>query len=99
MSLADKLKQSGLIVKPQAWKLRPEVLLCDNIPKPLYGVNPRSILGSKWWDETRQAAYRSTEFHCIACGTPKHLTARGWLEGHEIYEVSYDKGRAKYLET
>ena len=82
------------------WKRRPEVLLCPNIPKPMHGLAPRVVLGQKWWDKTRQAAYTSTLYHCIACGVYKH-DARGhkWLEGHEWYDIDYAKGRMVYVET
>jgi len=53
--------------------LRPSLLLCPNIPKPLHGVAPRELLGSKWWNETRQAAYVSTAYHCSACGVWKSV--------------------------
>lgn len=79
---------------------RPEVLLCPNVPKPLHGLAPRVVLGTKWWNETRQAAYRATDYHCITCGVWKY-DARGpkWLEGHEVYEVDYAQGRSVYIET
>ncbi len=82
------------------WKLRPEVLLCANTVKPMHGVVPREILGKEWWDATRQAAYESTNHHCIACGVHK-LSAQEhqWLEGHELYKTNYKKGRMIYIET
>jgi len=78
----------------------PEILLHPNIPKPLHGVTPRSILGKKWWDKTRKEAYESTAFRCKSCGVWK-LDAKGrkWLEGHEQYDIDYAKGTATYLET
>lgn len=80
------------------WK--PEILLQPNIPKPLHQVNPRSILGSSWWNKTRKAAYASTGFHCLACGVHKDkATYRQWLEGHEVYEIDYSLGRLTYLYT
>lgn len=95
MSLADRIK-----VRPVTWRRRPEILLCPNVPKPMHGVAPREILGGRWWDETRQAAYRSTAFHCVACGVAKFLARfHRWLEGHELYEIDYLKGRMTYLET
>jgi hypothetical protein len=73
--------------------------MCPQIPKPMHGVAPREILGSKWWNETRQAAYRSTGYHCLACGIHKSLAAyRQWMEGHEWYEIDYRRGRMTYKE-
>jgi len=89
--LSDKLKVPK-------WKPRPELLLCPHIPRPLHEVNPRTILGPKWWNEQRKAAYAKTDFHCAACGVWK-AAARGkqWLEAHELYRIDYARGRM-YLE-
>lgn len=82
------------------WKLRPEILLHPNIPKPLHTLAPRNILGNRWWNATRKRAYRSTHFHCQACGVPKEKAKyRQWLEGHELYSINYPLGRLVYLET
>jgi len=86
--------------KALKWKLRPEVLQCGRIPEPLHGVAPRVVLGAKWWNATRQAAYKSTAYHCVACGVHKaDARHRQWLEGHELYEVDYLLGTMTYLET
>lgn len=84
-----------------AWKLRPEVLLAPNIPKPLHGLAPRVVLGQAWWDKTRRVAYCSTNFRCIACGVHKYRSKGGleYLEAHELYHTDYRKGRLTYLET
>jgi hypothetical protein len=97
MNLSDTLK--SVQAKEVAWKRRPEVLLHPQIPKPLHGLAPRVVLGKAWWDQERKAAYASTMFHCIACGVHKKMTPRGWLEGHEIYDIDYAKGIATYIET
>ena len=82
------------------WEQRPKILLHSNIPKPLHGVAPRGILGAKWWNKTRKKAYRSTDYHCQACGVAKHESkGPGWLEGHEMYDVDYLLGTAAYIET
>lgn len=82
------------------WKLRPEVLLSPNIPKPMHGLAPRVILGTPWWDKTRKAAYASTNQRCIACGVHRNNAAsRQWLEGHELYDTNYEQGRLTYIET
>lgn len=97
MGLADILKQN---CKPYRWKRRPEVLLCPSIPQPLHEVNPRTILGSKWWNETREAAYKTTDYHCLACGVPKYAArGRQWLEGHELYTIDWLRGTSIYIET
>lgn len=101
MKLSDKLKgtirvDSGGCPIP----LEPELLLAPNIPKPLHGVAPREILGATWWNATRREAQKLTNYHCLACGVPKALARyHQWLEGHEVYEINYELGRAKYLRT
>ena len=100
MNFALDLKQA-LANKPEVvWKLRPEVLLLPQIPKPMHGLAPRVVLGTKWWDETRQACYKSTDYHCVACGVHK-TQARGpkWLEAHERYRTDYKVCRLYYLEA
>lgn len=82
------------------WKIRPEILLCPNVPKPLHTLAPRNILGQSWWNATRKAAYKSTNYRCQACGVSK-LRAKyhQWLEGHELYHIDYARGRSVYVET
>lgn len=88
-------------IKKVEWSLRPEVLLCPNTPQPMHGVVPRELLGAKWWNATRKAAYAATNFHCRACGTFKSDVrgSRKHLEGHELYDVDYAAGTLKYVET
>lgn len=82
------------------WERRPEVLLLPNIPQPLHGINPRTVLGSKWWDVERRTAYASTNYHCEACGISKFdIQGRKILEGHEVYDTNYELGRLVYVRT
>lgn len=80
-------------------KLRPELLLHPNIPKPLHGISPREILGKEWWDIQRQKAYKLLDYHCHACGIHKSKAKyHKWLEGHEFYNINYSTGKMKLLE-
>jgi len=85
---------------PKEWQKRPQVLLLPQIPKPMHGLNPRTILGKEWWDKTRKEAYASTDYHCIACGVYRDQAKKvKWLEGHEVYETQYKLGKLVYIET
>lgn len=96
-NLSDKmeLKKNKVIY---TGVLKPEILTHPNIPKPLHGINPRTIMGQTWWNKTRQAVYATTDYHCVACGIPK-LEARGhtWLEAHEFWNIDYTKGIAEVV--
>lgn len=87
------------IHKAKRWKRQPEILLGPPIPLPMHGMAPRIVLGPKWWNKTRKAAYASTGWHCLACGVHKSDAPKRWLEAHERYEVDYLLGRMTYLET
>ncbi len=98
--IADMLKKSVKSDKPvkREFTLEPQILLCENIPMPMHGVAPRVVLGKKWWDRTRKEAYRSTGYHCIACGVHKfEAKVKQHLEAHEVYDINYRTGRMVYL--
>ena len=73
---------------------RPEILQHPPIPAPLHGVNPRSVLGKKWWDEQRYLAYEENDRFCWACGKRPDR-----LEAHECYDVDYEQGIAVFTEV
>jgi len=79
--------------------MNPKLLTHPNIPKPLHGMNPRTLLGQEWWDIHRREAYAKEGFHCWACGIHKHdAEYHQWLEGHESYDIDYDTGRVELQE-
>lgn len=74
--------------------LEPEILTHPNIPKPLHGINPRTIKGVQWWDIQRQKIYKEQNYCCKACGIHKYkaLGSKKWLECHEVYDYDFNKG-------
>jgi hypothetical protein len=78
-------------------KADPIILCHPNIPKPLHGINPRTIFGKEWWDIHRQQAYAASNYCCSACGIPKkEALYHPWLEAHEFYLFDYKKGRVTF---
>lgn len=66
----------------------------------MHGMAPRVVLGTNWWNKTRLLAYKSTNYHCVACGVFKtDAKGRRWLEAHETYEIDYLLGRMTYVES
>lgn len=66
------------------------LLTMPNIPKPLHGVNPRTIMGEAAWTKARKAAYYKagykSEISGMLCAEP------GSLHAHEVYDVNYVTG-------
>jgi len=69
--------------------LQPELLGQANIPKPLHGINPRTIMGDKLWARQRKVIVQATPY-CKACG--KQTTM---LDVHEDYTIDYPKATMK----
>lgn len=73
--------------------VNPSILTHPNIPKPLHGFNPRTILGKEWWDIARK---KNDNGFCNACGIAKKDTPEKWLEGHEFYKINYFNGEVRF---
>lgn len=79
--------------------IRPELLTHQQIPKPLHGVNPRTIFGDTWWNKERKIAYAKNDYHCHACGVHKSQAKfHEWLEAHEAYDYDYPNGKLHFRE-
>ena len=80
--------------------IRPILLTHPQIPQPLHGLAPRTLLGKEWWNAQRQAAYAKTRHRCAACGV--HYLQAAYvqrLEAHECYRIEYQRGRAELQEV
>jgi hypothetical protein len=78
-------------------ELKPELLLHPNIPKPLHGIAPRTIVSKSLWDEIRRGVYKEANYCCEACGVQaewdveKNKFAGSLkLHAHEDYEINYE---------
>ena len=93
----ERIKAENKKLKPPT---EPELLLHQNIPKPLHGIAPRKVLGSSWWRKTRHDAFEAYNWHCAACGVfVRDAKIKAWLEAHEIYDFDYNHGTLTYLRT
>lgn len=79
---------------PKGDDIRPLIAM-PNIPRPLHGVNPRTLLGATTWNHMRKFCYNQANDTCEICGfKPEDLRKR---HGHEVYEIDYAKGTAKFV--
>lgn len=81
---------------PSGEDLRPLIAM-PNIPRPLHGVNPRTLLGASTWNHMRKLCYAQANDTCEICGyKPENLRHR---HGHEVYEIDYAHGTAKFVKV
>ncbi len=78
---------------------RPELLLHPRVPPALHGMAPRTILGEKWWYDQRHRSMAANNYKCWACNIPKNKAKKfPKLEGHECYDIDWEKGICKLEE-
>lgn len=86
----DSDEKKERLINTTIEKHLPDLLLMPPLVKALHGVCPRDIKGDDWWLETRQAVYKTNNYHCVACGVHKsNAKLHQWLEAHEYYQVDY----------
>lgn len=86
---------------------RPELLLHPNIPKPLHGLAPRTLMSKVAWDAIRRDAYAKNNYCCWACGVHREYDKEKLrfadesgetLDCHEFYRIYYDKKEMELIE-
>lgn len=69
------------------------LLTMPNIPHPLHGLAPRTILGKSEWDKLRKRCYYEANYTCQACGKDLHS---GVAHAHEVYDINYYAGTSTF---
>lgn len=62
----------------------PLLLTMPNIPAPLHGLNPRSVMGDEEWDKQRFDCYGNAMWKCEICQAPCER-----MQAHELYTYNY----------
>lgn len=70
-----------------------KILTMPNVPQPLHGVNPRSIMGESTWNHVRKRCYYEAGYKCEACGRE---LGKGECQAHELYTYNYVTGTARF---
>ena len=79
---------------PNATDLRPLIAM-PNVPKPLHGVAPRTVLGTTTWNKMRRECYEKANDTCEICGDcPDDKRKR---QAHEVYVVNYSTGESVFI--
>lgn len=79
---------------PDGDDLRPLIAM-PNLPKPIHGLAPRTLLGTNTWNHMRRFCYSKADDTCEICGDkPEDLKKR---HAHEVYSIDYEKGEARFV--
>lgn len=71
------------------------LIAMPNIPKPTHGMAPRTLLGSRVWNQMRRHCYIQAEDTCEICGAkPENLRHR---HAHEVYSIDWEKGEVRFV--
>ncbi len=100
MSLSKKLLSQYDVKYITRWSppsdddLRPLIAM-PNLPKPLHGQCPRTLLGATTWNKMRNFCYNQADNTCEICGDkPDDLRRR---HAHEVFDIDYENGVAKFV--
>ena len=71
------------------------LIAMPNIPKPTHGLAPRTLLGSRVWNQMRKFCYTQADDTCEICGEkPDNLRHR---HAHEVYSIDWEKGEVRFV--
>lgn len=69
------------------------LLTMPNVPTPLHGCAPRTVMGAAEWNKMRKACYEEHDETCEICGQKLGSKRGGDLplhNAHEAYELDYE---------
>ena len=69
------------------------LITMPNVPRPLHGLAPRTIMGASTWDHVRKRCYFNAGYKCEICGAEP---GKGQLHSHELYTVDWMNGTSKF---
>lgn len=75
------------------------LLTMPNVPFPLQGLAPRTIMGMTAWNKLRKECYEAADNHCEICGV-KCGTKRGepnMRQAHEVYDYDFTTYTATFV--
>lgn len=88
------------VIKVEHWRCPkengPAILTMPNIPRPLHGLCPRTILTKSTWDFMRKKCYMDAGYKCEICGED---LSDGRPESHELYSYEYTTQTAVFART
>lgn len=76
------------------------LLTMPNIPKPLHGLAPRTVMGDYEWGKVRKQCYADAHDLCEICGmvlSGKRGPGLVLHEAHEAYETDYETYTSTFI--
>lgn len=76
------------------------LLTMPNVPHPLHGLAPRTIIGTTEWNKMRKACYEEHEDTCEICGQKLSGSRKSDLplhNAHEVYDYDYETYTATFV--
>lgn len=76
------------------------LLAMPNVPRPLHGMAPRTILGSDKWNEMRFNTYVHAKYRCEICGKSFQQNEPLKLPDHSVHELfsyDYENGIGRFI--
>lgn len=71
------------------------LITMPNVPRPLHGLAPRTIMGVSTWNHVRKRCYYDAGYKCEICGVD-FAEIRPRYAAHELYSYDWIAGTGKF---